>query len=94
MKFKKVKTEHTILKEFKKLLLEIEKHEDIKRIIPGRIDRQQKSSSSLFFKITIPTNSWFKCIMAKGSTAQELFIICDQKKAPEIQDYIRTLIKE
>jgi hypothetical protein len=40
--FKKVKTEHHILNEFKKLLLEIEKHPGIARIIPGRISREQK----------------------------------------------------
>jgi len=41
-KFKKVKTEHHILSDFQKLLLEIEKNPDISRIIPGRISRQQK----------------------------------------------------
>ena len=40
--FQKVKTEHHILDDFKKLLLIIEKHQDISRIIPGRINRQQK----------------------------------------------------
>jgi len=38
---------------------------DINRIIPGRISRQQKGSSTMRFRITIPTNSGFKCIMSK-----------------------------
>jgi hypothetical protein len=42
IKFKKVKTDHTIMEEFHKLLLEIEKNPMISRIIPGRISRQQK----------------------------------------------------
>ncbi|MEI6672409.1 MAG: hypothetical protein WCL02_03470 [bacterium] len=41
-KFAKTKTEHHILPEFHKLLLEIEKQPLISRIIPGRISRQQK----------------------------------------------------
>jgi hypothetical protein len=42
IKFQKVKTEHTIMEEFHKILLEIEKNPAIIRIIPGRISRQQK----------------------------------------------------
>jgi hypothetical protein len=42
IKFQKVKTEHHIIPEFAKLLLEIEKNTNIIRIIPGRISRQQK----------------------------------------------------
>jgi hypothetical protein len=41
-RFKKVKMEHHIITDFTKLLLKIEKHVDINRIIPGRISRQQK----------------------------------------------------
>lgn len=39
--FTKVKTEHTIMKEFHEFLLQIEKIEDIQRIVPGRIYREQ-----------------------------------------------------
>jgi hypothetical protein len=42
IKFSKTKTEHHILPEFHKFLLEIEKQPLISRIIPGRIARQQK----------------------------------------------------
>jgi hypothetical protein len=65
IKFQKVKTEHHIIPEFAKLLLEIEKNTNIIRIIPGRISRQQKGSSEMRFRITIPTSSGFKCIMSK-----------------------------
>jgi len=41
-KFTKTKAIHHILPEFHKMLLEIEKHPLISRIIPGRISRQQK----------------------------------------------------
>lgn len=92
--FQKVKTEHHILSEFKKLLLIIEKLPAINRIIPGRINRQQKWSSEMFFKITTNTASGFKCIMCKGSTAQELFIICDTKEIETIKADIKTISDE
>lgn len=90
--YKKVKTEHHILPDFKKLLLLIEKHPNINRIIPWRISRQQKWSSKLLFKISYPTPSWLKCIMSKWATAQELFIVCSEKNIEEIKEYIEKLI--
>lgn len=92
-KFKKVKTEHHILPDFQKLLLEIEKDPNIIRIIPGRIYRKQKWSSELRFRITIPTDSGFKCIMSKWATAQELFVICDQKDVELVQKHIENKVK-
>lgn len=94
MKYQKVKTEHTILPEFKKFLLLIEKNEKIKRMIPWRINRQQKSSSDLNFRSTIQTQSGFKCIMAKWSTAQELFVVCDGKNSEEIRKFLDLQFQE
>lgn len=93
IKFKKVKTEHHIIPEFAKLLLEIEKNTNIIRIIPGRISRQQKGSSEMRFRITIPTNSWFKCIMSKWATAQEVFIVCEEINLEEIKNDILSKVK-
>jgi len=90
--YQKVKTEHHILPEFKKLLLTIEKHPHIHRIIPWRINRQQKWSSELFFKISYPTASWLKCIMSKWSTAQELFIVCPDQYVDEIKEFVKEVI--
>ena len=69
-------------------MLEVEKDPNIDRIIPGRISRQQKGSSQLMFRITIPTNSGFKCIMSKGSTAQELFVICTPENIEKVKKNI------
>lgn len=91
MKFLKTKTEHHILPEFHKLIAEIEKHPLISRIIPGRISRQQKWSSELYFKISYATSSGIKCIMCKGATAQELFIICNEKDTDTIIEYLNTI---
>lgn len=92
IKFTKTKNEHHILPEFQKLLLEIEKHSLISRIIPGRISRQQKSSSDLHFKISYPTPSWIKCIMSKWATAQELFIVCTNEDIQEVTIYLQDFI--
>ena len=92
-KFKKVKTEHHILPDFQKLLLEIEKDPNINRIIPGRIYRKQKWSSELRFRITIPTDSGFKCIMSKWATAQELFVVCNPENSDSIKNNIKEVVK-
>lgn len=94
VKFKKVKTEHTIMSEFHKILLEIEKINWINRIIPWRISRQQKWSSDLNFKITIPTPSGWKCIMSKGGTAQELFVICEEGQEKQIELEMNEILKK
>ena len=91
MKFTKTKTEHHILPEFHKILLEIEKHPLIFRIIPGRIARQQKGSSDLRFKVSYTTKSGLKCIMAKGATAQEVFIVCDKQDIQAVTNYIQNI---
>jgi len=93
VKFKKVKTEHTILSEFYKILLDIEKINWINRMIPWRISRQQKWSSEMNFRITIPTPSGFKCIMNKWSTAQELFVICDEWQNKQVEFEINEILK-
>ena len=87
-KFKKVKTEHHIIEEFHKFLRKIEQNPDIKRIIPGRINRQQKGSSQIRFSISYPTPTGIKCIMSKGATAQELFVICDKNSIQAIDTYL------
>jgi len=91
-KFVKTKAIHHILPEFHKLLLEIEKQPLISRIIPGRISRQQKWSSEFHFKISYNTTSGIKCIMSKGATAQELFIVCNEKDTEEIIKSLNSFI--
>lgn len=93
IKFKKVKTEHTIMEEFHKILLEIEKNDMISRIIPGRISRQQKWSSELRFKVSYKTDSWIKCIMSKGASAQELFIVCEEKNKEHLINFLKYILK-
>lgn len=93
-KFSKTKTVHHILPEFHKLLLEIEKQPLISRIIPGRISRQQKGSSESHFKISYNTTSGIKCIMSKGATAQELFIVCNKDDTETIIETLKKVINQ
>ena len=89
--FKKVKTEHTILSEFHPLLRKIENLDQIQRIIPWRIMRQQKGSSDLRFSISYQTTSGLKAKMSKGSTSQELFIICQKGREAEAKTLINNI---
>ncbi len=91
-RFSKTKTVHHILPEFHKILLEIEKQPLISRMIPWRISRQQKWSSELHFKVSYPTPSGIKCMMSKGATAQELFIICNNQDTETIIEYLSHFI--
>lgn len=89
--FKKIKTEHTILSEFHPLLRKIENLDQIQRIIPWRIMRQQKGSSDLRFSISYQTTSGLKAKMSKGSTSQELFIICQKGTEAEAETLINNI---
>ena len=92
--YQKVKLEHHILPDFAKFLFELEKNPKISRIIPWRISRQQKWSSELRFRVTIPTVSGLKCIMSKWATAQELFVICNEKDIQEVKNEIENFAEK
>jgi len=90
--FKKVKTEHHILEDFHKILKLIEQINTIHKIVPWRVNRQQKGSSEKRFRVSYDTESGFKCIMSKGSTAQELFIICDTQTKEQTKLNIQQIL--
>lgn len=85
--FKKVKTEHHILKEFHNFLKHVEKDNKIIRLIPWRIHRKQKKSSIQTLHFSYFTTSWMKFKMNKWSTSQELFVICDSLDKEYIKTY-------
>lgn len=74
----KIKKEHNILDEFKDFLEQIEKIQEIKKIIPWRISRKQSWSSLEKISFSYFTISWMKLNLKKGSTAQEVFIVCNK----------------
>lgn len=87
----KIKSEHHILSEFKKFLKQIEKIEEIKRIIPGRISRQQKWTGSYHITFSYFTDSGLKYNLKKWATAQELFVICKKENKEKVKKMIENL---
>lgn len=84
----KIKKEHWILKEFQTFLEELEKIKEISKIIPWRISRKQSWSSLKKISFSYFTISWLKLNLKKGSTAQELFIVCNEKDKEIIKEKI------
>lgn len=84
----KIKREHHTLKEFDEILHKLEKIAQIKRLIPGRISRQQKGTSDFSFSIQYETPSGWKCLMKKWSTVQELFVLGDAGWQEQVADLI------
>jgi len=90
----KIKQEHHILSEFKKFLYELAKYDEVKKIIPGRISRQQKWTSKAWVSFSYYTTSGIKYNMKKGSTAQELFITCDKKDREKLRLIVEKIKKD
>jgi len=88
----KIKKEHHILKEFEKILDNISQIDEIQKIIPWRISRQQKWTSKCIISFSYFTTSWLKYNLKKGSTAQELFIVCNKKNNNIVKEEINKII--
>lgn len=89
---KKIRQEHGIMEEFHKILNEIAKIPEIDRMIPWRVARKQSGSSTMYFTCSYEEKSGWKYKMSKGSTSQELFIICQESNKKIVQDKISQII--
>ncbi len=87
----KIKKEHHILKEFEKELEEISKIDLVQKIIPGRISRQQKSSSHKTMSFSYFTNSGLKLKIKKWATAQEVFLVCKREDKEKLLELLKQL---
>lgn len=90
----KIQQKHTILKEFHPFLQEIAKISLIQRVIPGRINRKQSGSSTLRISFAYFTDTGLKYNLAKWSTAQELFIVCEKGDSDAVFELIEKVRKE
>lgn len=90
----KIKKEHNILEEFEKFLENLEKIDEIKKIIPWRISRKQSWSSEKRVSFSYFTKSWIKIIIKKWSTVQEVFIICVDENKKKVKEKINLLVKQ
>lgn len=90
----KIKTEHHIMQEFIPFLDWLQKIQQVKRIIPGRISRQQKWTWDQNISFSYMTTSGFKIKVKKWSTAQEIFIICDENDKEILKDIMLEFINK
>lgn len=88
----KIKKEHNILDEFKDFLEDIEKIKEIKKIIPWRISRKQSWSSLEKVSFSYFTISGMKLNLKKGSTVQEVFIVCNEDYKDIVKEKILKLV--
>ncbi len=91
---KKIKTEHHILSEFHITIQIMARFPIIQKIIPGRINRQQKWSSHTAMTYSYDTPSGLKYIIKKWSTAQEIFIVCKTQDREQVKEKIADLIQQ
>ena len=89
---KKIRQEHGIMKEFHDVLETIAKIPEIQRMIPWRVARKQSGSSTMYFTCSYEEKSGRKYKMSKGSTSQELFIICADADKKVVQEKISIII--
>ncbi len=77
----KLKVQHRILEGLEDYLKEMSGWEVVKTIIPGRIVRQNRGSgvNGLFLKY--PTLTGYKLLYKKGTSVQEVFVVCSDKEA-------------
>ncbi len=90
----KIQQKHTILKEFHSFLQEIAKISLIQRVIPGRINRKQSGSSTLRISFAYFTDTGLKYNLAKWSTAQELFVVCEKRDSEAVFELIEKVRRE
>ena len=90
----KIKKEHHIMKEFEEFLQKISNYQEIQKIIPWRISRQQKSSSHKIVSFSYFTNSWLKLKIKKWATAQEVFVVCNENDKNILKNKILKTIGE
>lgn len=76
----KIKIEHHTLEDFDKYIKELVELECVESIIPGRIFRNNKGRGSKGLFLQYETNTGYKLLFKNGTSVQEVFIICNDKK--------------
>jgi hypothetical protein len=72
----KVKREHHMLEGLEEILREIGKWECVESIIPGRIARTNRGKGSRGIFLKYRTMSGFKVLYKRGTSVQEVFVVC------------------
>ena len=74
----KIKYEHHMIEGLRELLEELEKVQEIKSIIPARINQKKGTSRGTSLKIQYPTKTGLKCLAISRNSVQEVFIVTDK----------------
>jgi hypothetical protein len=73
-----LKIEHGILPGLRDVLLQLAEHDSVHAIVPGRIyTARGRPGGSLRVRVSAPTATGVKLIARRGSSVQEVFVVCD-----------------
>jgi len=90
MKYRKkgIKKEHHIIEDGEQALQDLIKKDLVKSIIPGRIKTTPKGQpGNIRLTFQYETNSGAKLLLKKGSTVQEIFVVCSDIQ--RLKDYLK-----
>ncbi|HLI52322.1 MAG TPA: DUF2103 domain-containing protein [Thermomicrobiaceae bacterium] len=77
-----LKIEHGILPGLRDVLRELSNLESVTSIVPGRIyTTHSRPGGSLRVRVTAPTATGVKLLAKRGSSVQEVFVVCDDVDA-------------
>ncbi len=83
----KIKHQHHIIDGLAVFLERIEDWEEIRSVIPGKINRIRSSMGSLKIRIQYPTVSGLKCLAREAAAVQEVFFVTP--KPQDLQDRLK-----
>ncbi len=79
-----LKIEHGILPGLKEVLLELSALEGVISIVPGRIyATRARPGGGLRVRVSAPTPTGVKLIARRGSSVQEVFVVCERQELVE-----------
>lgn len=74
-----LKIEHGILEGLKDVLLELTAVSEVSSIVPGRIYvTRGRAGGGLSVRVSTPTPTGVKLIAKRGSSVQEVFVVCER----------------
>jgi hypothetical protein len=77
-----LKVEHGILPGLREVLLELAERDDVHSIVPGRIYATHgRPGGALRVRASTATATGVKLIAKRGSSVQEVFVVCDDPSA-------------
>ncbi len=71
----KIKREHTLIKEISPLLQELAVVDEVKSVLPGRINQRTGSGHQPYLQLQYITETGFKILGKTSSSVQEVFVV-------------------